>query len=155
VVKDFENENSDPGFVSKGCIKGRPSVYFTIFNDSISNLTKDTSFIFSFWIKNFSKDLYPRTTIAIDGYDSGNEYGINYMSLKDCFKQLDNNWALIECRIKLRQSSNRIKVVLWHTELVNDDVFEVDEVLFRPSDVTVYRDFGKCILLNNFIYYHD
>ena len=155
VVKNFEQENQDSGFVSKGSIKGHPSMYFTLFNDSIPSFSNDTLFTFSFWVKNFNKDLYPRTTIAIDGYDNGNEYGINYMSLKDCYKQLNNNWALIECNIKLHHPLNRIKVVLWHTELVDNDLFEVDEVLFRPSSVTVYRDFGKCMLLNNYIYYHD
>jgi hypothetical protein len=155
AVNDFEKESSDTGFVSIGSIKGQPSKYFTLFNDSISNLSNDSLYTISFWVKDFSKDLYPRTTLAIDAYNNGAEYGVEYIALKECFKQISGNWALIECSFKLRHPSDRVKAVLWHTELIDNDVFEVDKILFRPSNINVYRDFNNFMLINNCIYYYD
>lgn len=155
IVKNSEMDNDDIGFASKGSLTRKASEYFTIFNDSLAISPTDSNFVFSFWINSFKTDLYPRGTIAIDEYMAGQEKNLVFASLKDFFKQMNGDWALIECSIKLRRPNNRVKIVIWHTELKNDELYEVDDVLLRPINTDVYRDFGKYMLINNYIYNHD
>jgi hypothetical protein len=154
LVMDYTG-NPEKGFVTKGSIKGKASNYLTIFEDVTSVQSKDSTYILSFWINHFNQDMYPRGTVAIDEQVNGSPNTLVYASLKDCFKQINGNWALIECRFKRKDPNSRLKVVVWSTELINNEEYEFDDMLLRSSSANVYRDFGNFLLVNNYIYHRD
>lgn len=155
VVKDMAHENADPGFVTKGFIKGKASDYFTLFNDSVAWRSTDSVFVFSFWLNNFNSDMYPRGTVSIDEEADGSTNTLVYTSLKDCFKQIEGNWVLIECKFKRKNPKGKIKAVIWNNELINNEFYQVDDMLLKSSGVDVYCDFGDFMLINNYIYHRD
>ena len=155
IYKNFETLNHDSGFVSTGVFKEKATGFFKIFDDSLKCDTYDSLYIFSFWFKNFQKDQYASTTLSIEEYTNGQVHNIIYAPLKAYFKQLNNNWVMIECKIKLQAPANRVKVDIWNPQLRERDMFEIDNVLFRKANVTVFQKFDKFTIFNNCIYYRD
>ena len=46
-------------------------------------------------------------------------------------------------------------MVIWHPGLSENDVLEVDNVLYRPNKTLVCKKLEKIVLLNNCVYYND
>ena len=155
IFKDFKDEKTDSGFISKGLFKCKAVNYNTIFEDSLLANPNDSLFTISFWLKNFKKDTYSNTSFAIEEYNHGKVNSILYSQVKYHFKQFYKEWALVEHTFKLQNPKDRIKMVIWHPGLSENDVLEVDNVLYRPNKTLVCKKLEKIVLLNNCVYYND
>lgn len=155
VVNNFSDDIKTDGFITPGVLSGIPKNYFCIFNDSLKQLTQDSVFTFSFWMNHIREDQQIHQVIAIEATNNGNVYNALYSSAELHLKQLDGNWGLVECTFKLRKSTDRIRVVLWNPKFDEKRTDSIDDVLFKPAKVDVYRLFPKFMLINNCIYYYD
>lgn len=155
VVEEFKSGEKNMGFIAPGVLTGIPKSYFQIFNDSLKSSTNDTLFTFSFWLNNIRDDQQVKQVIAIEGYNEGKIYNVIYSTIESNIKQLNGAWALIECSFKLKSSRDKIRVVLWYPKFDSKKIDVIDDMLFKPASIDVYRLFPKFMVINNCVYYYD
>lgn len=151
VYDGFENNVSSHSFVGKGCYEGSIKKYNVLYKGTLPNWNADTTYSISFWMDNFTADLYPRSTVELAFADSiGFVYGTDYFSPGKSFNALDGNWALIERNFKLKNKTDQLIVTLWNENFVDDDnIFRADELLIKPTDANIYRNSTRNKIVKN------
>ncbi len=148
---NFEYMNSSKAYYSKGAFSHPVQHYLTFFNDTIPNATSG-EYIVSFWVGNFDRDLIPRSNIEIILMDKyGRPYDVLQTNIGKKFVIIDKNWALIESKIVLNNSTDKIKLTVWSDELKTDSNV-IDRLLIRPINTNVYENSEGNIILNNRYY---
>jgi len=156
-VRNFVHINYDSipdsiTYSGKGAYSGNINKYNVLYEGSIPNY-KDSNYVFSFWMYNFTTDLYPRSTIEIAFKDNtGNIYKVDYSAPLHMLKTLDDKWALLEQPIKIKHASDKIKITLWNEDLGKNNRIIIDEFWLRPVSTTIYRE-GKDYVFKNNRYY--
>lgn len=143
VYDGFEKSGNRKAFQGKGCFEGKLRDFNVIYNGGIPNWRKE-EYILSFWIDDFTTDLYPRSTIELIFSDSTNTiYKVDYFKPGESFAVLDHQWGLIEKNIQFRDKRDNLKITIWSDLVKNDKLLRVDELLIIPSSATIYRKSGK------------
>jgi hypothetical protein len=155
VYDGFEKNKNDKAFRGNGCFEGRLIDYNVIYKGGIPN-SKNKEYTISFWIDDFTTDLYPRSTVELTISDStGTIYNVDYMKPGEYFKVLDHQWALIEKNVKFNNKNDQITITIWSDLLKNKSkLLRIDELLIRPSLTTIYKNDQKgSIMVNNRTYF--
>ncbi len=142
VYNGFENNLSPGCFVGNGCYEGKIKDYNVLFKGSLPDFKADTTYTISFWMDNFTTDVYPRSTVEIAFLDStGTVYGTDYFEAGKNFCVLDGNWALIERTFQLKNKADQLTVTLWNQNIVDDKkMFRADELLIKPNGISIYKN---------------
>jgi len=148
VQIDFETKGLTKGYLGNALqITGRsPSVLFDDFvpagSDSIHTL--------SFWFSPIDKDLFPKTRLEIEMFnDQGIKYNYKNEMVGKLLKTVDGSWGLIEWRFPLVSPGNRIRIVVYNTQIGKKQPYCIDELLIRPDHCDVYQARGSFISKNN------
>ena len=153
VYESFNNNKSDTAFMGSGCIQGNSRNYISLYDGKMPT-TGNSKWLYSFWMHDFKKDLYPRSTIEVALCDaSGKVYKTNYNSPHRLVKMFIGNWALLEDTFALASVNDKIKITMWNDELGKGKKLLFDELLIRPSNVDVYKKADQYIFKNNRYYY--
>lgn len=154
VYKDYEDLINVKSLNGKGTYEGIFKNYNVLFTGQIPNW-KDQEYTISFWMADFTTDLYPRATVELAYSDSTKAiYGTDYFNPGKKLCVLDSSSALIECTFKLREKSDQLTVTIWNDNFTNDKkLFRVDELLIKPKITIIYKNTeGKSITVNNRTY---
>jgi hypothetical protein len=154
VHDGFEKNENTKALSGKGCYEGSLKEYNVIYKGGIPNW-KDQEYTLSFWMDDFTKDRYPRSTIELIFTDpAGNIYKTEYGTLGKFFTILDHQWGLLEKTIKLNGKDDQITVTIW-SEVTRDEKekFRADELLIRPSSTVIYKNDKGVITINNKTYF--
>jgi len=152
VHYDYEDKPNSISYAGKGAYSGYINNYNVLYEGTLPTY-KDSNYIFSFWMYNFTTDLYPRGTIEILLKDStGKLYNSEYTAPFHLLKTLDANWALLEHEIKIRHASDKIKITLWNNDLAKDRKIILDEFWLKPLSTNIYEQTAEYIFKNNRYY---
>ncbi len=150
VTRESENATS-PGnnmYVS-GYYSGKAKNKNIIFDGNFPETDTSLNYIISFRFHHISDDLYPRTSLRINEYDTAgtlvNSFS-NPVSL--LIKAIDKDKALIELDYKLQSKSNRISIILNNKTLRNKKL-EIDNLLIRNAGMDLYEQIPGGIIKNN------
>ena len=134
---------------------GRILDYNVIFNDTLPNFNKEQDYTISFWMDNFTEDLYPRTSCVFECFDStGASYNRSEFGMRNKVRTLDGDKALIESSIKVKNKKDHVAITIWHYDIFdNKKMIKISELFIRPSKETVYKvNDQQSIMFNNRIY---
>lgn len=156
LLYGFDDQKSENIFFGKGAYEGLIKNENLLFKGKIP-FAKDEKCVFSFWMNNFTTDLYPRSTLELKKSDSlGNTYHIDTLNLGQELKIIDGSWALIEDTFRLKKTSDILQISLKNKELPQTAPLNVDELLIRANSTNVYRTDIKTkeIWINNRTYHN-
>ena len=149
---DYEDKPNPITYQGKGAYSGTINNYNILYEGNIPNY-KDSNYIFSFWMYDFTTDLYPRSTIEILLKDStGKLYNAIYTAPLHILKVLDGKWALLEQEVKIRHASDKIKITLWNNDLKKTNLITLDEFWLKPSSTNIFQENPDYIFKNNRYY---
>jgi hypothetical protein len=155
VYNGYEENINPHSFEGKGCYEGRIKDYNVIYKDTLPNW-KDENYSLSFWMDDFTKDVYPRTLVELTFSDStGNVYGSDYFNPGNAFCVLDKNWALVERKFKLKIKSDILTITLWCDKITDKKkLLRIDNLLIKPDRDMFYKNIPyKQITVNNRVYF--
>ncbi len=148
----FDDSNIPDKLFGQGCFKGNIADYNTIFYGNIPGYKCNSEYLFSFWVYNVFKDLYPRTYVEIIFMDKQNKvYSDIFRNIGFDLKVIDGNWALYEYKFKLAHAEDLILVILKNYDLTSD-VLVIDNLMIRPKDNDIFLKTDNCVFKNNRIY---
>jgi len=154
AYKSYDENPSTLSYRGKGAYEGKIKDYNRIFEDTIPNAVDNQTYILSFWVRDFNKDLYARTMIETAYADSatGKMYGGWWSPLSLTFRTLDSNWALMEVYLKPTHRHDKIAITLWNQDFTDDSRLVVDELWIRPEFTHIYQVFPGEVFKNNRYY---
>jgi hypothetical protein len=149
---NYENSRSPVAYDGKGAYIGNYSEYNVLYEGTVPNY-KDSNYIFSFWMYDFTTDLYPRGTLEIALRDSTDKiYKVDYTGPLHMLKTLDGRWALLEEEVKIKRASDKIKITLWNIDLKKGTHVILDEFWLKPASTNIYKETPDYIFKNNRFY---
>jgi len=138
--------------------EGKIKDYNLLFYDIVPNSKneQEQEYTISFWMDNFTEDLYPRTTCVFEciSDSTGVSYNREELAMWERVRVIQNNKALIEGRIKIKNKKDRLGITIWHNNISNDKkMFRADQLLIKPIKDTIYKITDQhSIMVNNRIY---
>ena len=155
VYEGFENLENSNAFVGKGCYEGVLKDYNVIYKGVLPNW-QDKEYVLSLWMDDFSTDLYPRSRVELAFSDStGSVYGSDNFEAGKNFSLMNDKWALIEHKFKLKNKKDQLTITIWSDVIKNSrKQLRVDELLIRPVSTDVYwnLELTEKITINNRTY---
>ncbi len=153
IYNGFGDQKPGETSIGEVCYSGSIKRYNVILERQIENMDTSKTYCVSFWTKNMDKDMYPRTVLISELFNSqGEKYRRDQFELKDRIRIIDSNgWGLIEYKIQFKENSGKIKISL-KNYLLTKGTLDVDELLIRPEDTDVYLDMGNIKYKNNRFY---
>jgi len=154
IHNGFEDKANKKSFMGTGCYEGKLKDYNVVFNDTIPNFKNEQDYTVSFWLDNYTEDMYPRTTCVMEGLDSAGSYNRFEFPMWYQMKIIDGTHALIENKIKLRNKKDHLAITIWHYDIDDSKkLFRIDELFIRPTKDTIYKVKDQhSIMCNNRIY---
>ncbi|MFY9309542.1 MAG: hypothetical protein WAQ28_10890 [Bacteroidia bacterium] len=154
VYNGFEDKPNENSFAGKGCYEAKLKEFNVLYNNPVPNFKGEQEYTVSFWLNNYTEDLYPRTYCIIEGYGSQGSYNRLEFPMWYEMKIIDNNHALIEHKLNIKEASDHLVITIFHNDFASDKkLFQLDELLIRPSKDTIYRiNDAQSIMCNNRIY---
>ncbi len=133
---------------------GRIIDYNLIYYDTLPNFTTEQEYTISFWMDNFTEDLYPRTSCVYECIDStGASYNRKEFGMHTQLRTLDGNKALIENTINVKNKKDMVAITIWHYEIFSDKkMFKASDLLIRPTKDTLFKKDNGLIMLNTRTY---
>lgn len=124
----------------------------TLFYDSIPS-ANTLNYMFSFWFSPINEDLFPKTRLEIDLYDSkGKQYDYKNLMLSKFLKTVDGQWGLIEYSFQFASPGDRLKITLCNTLIKRSRSYYIDEFMIKPENCNVYGADDKFLSKNNRYY---
>lgn len=152
VYNGFEDRPNINSLKGKGCFEAKFKDYNVVFNDFIPNFKGEREYTVSFWMQNYTSDMFPRTTCVIEGIDSaGKSYNRNEFIVWQKTAIVDSGNALIEATINIKNKKDHLAITMWHYEITDErKMFCLDELFIRPTNETVYKsEDEQSIMYNN------
>ncbi len=120
---------------------GRILDYNLIFHDTLPNWTREQEYTVSFWMHNFTEDLYPRASCVLECIDSvGTSYNRTEFGMHTKIRTLDGDKALVEGTISVRNRKDPLAITIWHYEIFNKEkMLKISDLLIRPLKDTLYK----------------
>jgi len=147
-IQTWDEHITDKAFQGEGALKGIINKK-TILYDDIIPIAGINEVEISFWISNFTDDLYGRSVCRIDVSDSNNQEKTLYSKeivLK--INAIKNEWGLIKIMINIPQEALKLKISVCNDEMTAKSVY-FDNLLIRPLNVNVISEDSTSKLLNN------
>jgi hypothetical protein len=153
VYRSFDDINPGEGYRGTGAHVGKIKEYNNLFSDTIPGGVGGQKYVMSFWMNDYQKDLYPRTTLEVAYIDSasGQVYG-SYWTNAANIKALDGQWALVELNLQPNHGHDKVLITLFHQFIIDDSRLVLDEFMIRPDNVDLYRVMPEGIIKNNRYY---
>ena len=152
IHMDYEDKPDSIAYQGKGAYSGNIVDYNVLYEGKIPNY-KDSNYIYSFWIYDFTTDLYARSTIEVAVRDSADHiYRVDYANPLRIVKVLDGKWALLEHEVEIRHASDKIKITVWNPDLKKDRKIIMDEFWLKPVSTDIYLKAKEYIFKNNRYY---
>lgn len=154
IYEGFEDNPNRHSFVGKGCYEGRLKEFNVLYNDTVANFSTEQEYTVSFWLNNYTEDLYPRTYCIIEGYGAEGSYNRLEFPMWYNMKLIDSDHALIEHKLNIKNASDHLVITIFHNDFSSDKkMFQLDELMIRPSKDTIYRVGGtQSVMFNNRLY---
>ena len=151
VNRDY-NESGGKPFRGKGSFQALFHNHTAIF-DSVIPVAGE--YKLTFWFNRITKDVFPRTVIEVFAHDRTNQVQPFYLMTNASIqtKMIAGDWGLIEVPINVPCANAHVQITLWNDELRNDDLNEVDELLFIPAGKHFYQTSGDTIYRDNRRYF--
>ncbi len=125
-----------------------------LFSGEVPGMKSEQDLLVSFWMADVTKDLYPRATIEICSIDSsGKAMSVDYTTIGQGLKALDDSWGLIEFPVKPKPGSKKIQITIWNKEFRDDTEMVLDELFIRPATSDIYKVYPDGIAKNNRFYF--
>lgn len=136
------------------CFVGRMAEYNLMFFDTVPNFKQEQEYMVSFWIDDFTKDLYPRISCVVEVFDStGASAAKTEFGLLHRIRLLDGNKGLIESPTTIKNKNDRLAITFWHYDVFDKKkLFRIRELLIRPSKDKLYKIYNDSITVNNRTY---
>lgn len=110
--------------------------------------------IFSFWFSPIDTDLFPKTRLELEWFDSlGVRYHYDNQMLGHWISTLDGSWGLIEYKFTLAHPGDRFRITVYNTLLNRKKSYLIDELQIRPQNCDVYLTQGRDHSKNNRWFY--
>lgn len=154
-LKTFTTKFPSSLLSSNNYYKGNLRQYNVLFNDVLKTNNKDSVYTLSFWMNDFTHDLYPRSTVELVYTDkSGKITSTDYFSVGKYAALIDGGKALIEYDFKPLNTQDSLTVTLFNHDVYNDDMkLQLSDLLLMPKGDTLYKFIAvDSIFLNNKIY---
>lgn len=115
--------------------------YDLVFFDTLPNFTGEQEYTVSFWMENFTEDLYPRASCVLEGIDStGVSYNRKEYGMHTQIRIVDGTKALIENTINIKSKQDKLAITMWHYEIFSKKkMLEINDLLIRPSKDTLFK----------------
>ena len=127
-----------------------------LFYDTLPDFKNEQTYTVSFWMDNFTEDLYPRSRCAVECFNDSSSvpYNRTEFGMWQGFRALTGNNALIEFPIKIGSKKDRLAVTVWHYEIYDDkSMFGARELLIKPLNDTLYKVIDEhTVWCNNRVY---
>lgn len=152
---EYEESLNPHSYEGKGCYEGKIKDYNVIYKDALPNY-KDESYSLSFWMDEFTTDVYPRTLVELVFSDStGKVYGSDYFNPGNAFCLIDGSWALIERKFKLKNKGDILTITMWCDKITDaKKLLRIDNLLIKPNNAMFYKNISdKQITVNNRTYF--
>lgn len=157
-VYDGFNKNSNLNKSNESYYQAKIFAYSCFFFDTLPNFSGEQEYTVSFWMENFTEDLYPRATCVIECFEpTGGSYNkeefVVGQRLK--LKAIDKNWALIESKVVVKNPKDNLAISVWQPEILDTNkILRIRSLLIKPSKNNIYKENGgNNILFNNRTYY--
>lgn len=130
---------------------GRILDYNLVFHDTLPLVKNEQQYTVSFWMDNFTEDLYPRTSCVLECIDSlGVSYNRTEFGMHTRIRTLDGNKALIEEVINVKNSKDLFAITIWHYEIFDKEkMIKISDLLIRPTKDTLYKLNGNQSIICN------
>ncbi len=149
---DFDDKPNAITYQGKGSYSGNIRKYNILYEGCVPNY-KDSNYVFSFWMYNYTTDLYPRSVIEVQLKDSlDHSYKVDYPGTQNMLKTLDGKWALLEEEVKIRHASDKIKITLWNTDIWKNEQLLINQFWLKPVSCDIYQETSEYIFKNNRYY---
>ena len=81
-------------------------------------------------------------------------YHAEYFNFGNSFSVMDRDWVLVERKFRLKNKSDKVSVILWNDNIIDDTkMLQIDELLIRPSNTKLFNNSTKHkIVVNNRLY---
>lgn len=148
---DFEDRQSTPSFAGKGAKSGElTNNEFEIFQGTLPDVNHGNKYVFSFWMYNFKKDLYPRSILKISHQlaNENNEKCQHIMARK-ALKAIVGDWALLEDTVSFYSPHDSIRISIFNNQVVGYNPISVDNFLLRPYLTNIYYNRNGVLWFNN------
>ncbi len=154
AYRSFDETRSASPYRGAGAYEGEIKAYNRLFEDSIPAAGDGQNYVLSFWVKDFNKDLLPRSTLEVTFIDpvTGQSDGGFWTSLLPNLRTIDREWALIEKTITLPKGKDKVSVTVWNQNFIDSTKLVVDELWLRPEYTSLYKLFPGEIFKNNRYY---
>ncbi|MEO6904266.1 MAG: hypothetical protein ABI315_14095 [Bacteroidia bacterium] len=154
---EYEENLNPHSYEGKGCYEGKIKEYNVIYKGTLPNY-KDKNYTLSFWMDDFTADVYPRTLVELAFADSiGKVYGSDYFNPGNAFCVINGNWALIERKFKLKNKSDILTITLWCDKITDaKKLLRIDNLLIKPEGAMFYKNISdQHITVNNRTYFKE
>ena len=145
------NPKANLNKTSENYYLGRILDYNLVFYDTLPNVTNEKEYTVSFWMDNFTEDLYPRTSCVLECIDSlGVSYNRTEFGMQTKIRTLDGDRALIEGVVNVKNSKDLFAITIWHYEIFDKEkMIKISNLLIRPSKDTLYKTNGTKSIIQN------
>ena len=154
VTVDFDKNPAGNGFMEGGCMEAKVVDGCTLYEDTVPNFTIEQNYSVSFWMDNFTEDMYSRLWFVLETFDEGNNsITKSVYPMKDKFKIVEGKKALIENTVVVKHKKDKLKIYVSSYEIPDPKmIFRGDNLLVLPAKDTLYEVGEDYIRMNNRIY---
>lgn len=147
----FENESSD-GYYNNGSILEEIKEVNLVNKVKFDWLKEGQEFTVSFWVNHIEKDLMLRSGMEVrEINDKGEEVKIDYRSLGDHIRAIDDTWGLFEVNF-MAYPDQEFVFYYKNVELKEKENVEIDNFLLRHANTDVYLKADDYYMKNNRYY---
>lgn len=148
--QSWDNNTSSQAIYGKGCLSGIINEKNILFNSKTPLVHPDTCEI-SFWISNFTDDLYGRSRCKIIIKDlNQKEAVLDDAELTERVSGINKDWALIRTIVVLPYDAHYLTITVSNNDMLSK-IVHFDNLLIRPSKCNVTFSENEYYFLNNSI----
>ena len=157
VYNDFNSNFKKQGYDNVYYYEGRIKDICYVMEDTVPHFKNEQTYTLSFWMDNFTEDLYPRLLLGIEFFDKEHKSeGKLLTTMKDNLKIIDGKKALIETNFVLKHSYDKISVTVGSYDYFDETkMFKAENLFIYPSKDTIYKVSANSIMMNNRTYYSN
>ena len=147
-MQTWDHNNTDKSFQGQGALKGRINKVNILYDDIIPFSERD-KIEFSFWISNYTDDLYGRSYYKISILDTNNrKKTLDQREISRRVIAISNGWGLIKTTLQIPQEAYKLHISVSNDIITAKPVY-FDNLLMRPLHTNVISEDNTLILFNN------
>ncbi len=126
-----------------------------IAKEQVLRVDKETKIEVLFWMNGMTKDLFPRSRVEIWHHKpDGEVYWIDYYGISDKFQTFDNDKGLLQLE-SYQKPNEKLSIYLINNDIKEEQVIEIDNLLIKYKNATIYKDSKTDLIINNRSYSHN